>query len=50
MIPPFIPDISKNNWDDTHVNLTVWDDSEEIANQQILLRKAMKKKERDVFE
>ena len=29
--PTFIPDISKNNFDDNHVNVRGWNDTEEIA-------------------
>ena len=43
MKPTFIPDISKNNWDDTHVNVRGWNDTEEIAEHQELLRRNSKK-------
>lgn len=39
----FIPDISKNNFDDNHVNVRGWNDTEEIAEHQELLRRHSKK-------
>jgi len=41
--PSFMPDISKNNFDDNHVNVRGWNDTEEIAEHQELLRRNSKK-------
>lgn len=44
--PTFIPDISLNNFDNTHVNLRAWNDTEEVqANEEILRRPS----QREVF-
>lgn len=39
----FIPDINRNNFDDNHVNIKVWDDKEEVKENEILLRRESKK-------
>jgi hypothetical protein len=39
-VPGFCPDIKKNNWDNNHVNVKGWNDEEEVAEHQELLRRA----------
>lgn len=46
-VPGFIPDIKKNNWDNNHVNVKGWNDTEEVAESTELLRRAS---QRVVFE
>ena len=43
LIPEFIPDIERNNFDNNHVNIKVWDDQEEVKENEILLRRESKK-------
>ena len=44
MVPTFKPDIEKQNFDNTHVNLKGWNDGEEVAaNQELLDRRQSKK-------
>jgi hypothetical protein len=44
MVPTFIPDINKQNFDNIHVNLKGWNDSEEVAaNQELLDRRTSKR-------
>ena len=41
--PSFIPDLSKNNFDNAHVNLRAWNDTEECQESAELLRRASQK-------
>jgi hypothetical protein len=44
MVPTFVPDIAKQNFDNNHVNLKGWNDGEEVAaNQELLDRRASRK-------
>lgn len=43
MKAPFVPDASKSNYDDNHVNKKAWNDTEDIIENQKLLRRQSRK-------